>query len=218
MARVTGPSSSGRLSSRLAEATLVQWPEMAQVYPRARVCRPLLLEDIGAATPPPGASGTLIVVGTHTDPFDRLLMLCAEAIAQGVLPEPIIAQVGPSRVALPGADVHGFLAPDRMAEAITHAEVIVSHGGAGSISAGLRTGHRPIVLGRMALHGEHFDDHQQQLMRKLAAADLVVALEDRLTSEHVSDALRPLPSPEQSDLPSLVDALREELDRVGPSL
>jgi UDP-N-acetylglucosamine--N-acetylmuramyl-(pentapeptide) pyrophosphoryl-undecaprenol N-acetylglucosamine transferase len=214
MARVTGPSASGRVTARMAASTLVQWPEMATVYPRAHVCRPVLLEDVGAPLAP-DVCGTLLVVGTHTAPFDRLVAMTAEAVRAGVLPGPVLAQVGPSQVPFPEAEVHEFLTPEAMADAIARAKVIVSHGGAGSLSAALRTGHRPIVLGRMREHGEHFDDHQQQLMSKLAGADLVVALKDRLEARHVTDALRPLPAPASSQLPSLVDELGRELDRLG---
>jgi UDP-N-acetylglucosamine--N-acetylmuramyl-(pentapeptide) pyrophosphoryl-undecaprenol N-acetylglucosamine transferase len=214
MARVTGPSASGRVTARMAHANLVQWPEMGSVYPRARVCRPLLLEDVGAPLRD-DAAGTLVVVGTHTAPFDRLVAIAAEAARAGVLPAPILAQVGPSTVAFPEAETHEFLPPEAMAAAIARAQVIVSHGGAGSLSAALRTGHRPIVLGRMKLHGEHFDDHQQQLMGKLAESGLVVALDDRLGREHVEAALRPLPRPEASPLPSMHDALATALDELG---
>lgn len=214
MARVTGPSASGRLTARIAHANLVQWPEMASVYPRARVCRPLLLEDVGAPLMA-GAEGTLLVVGTHTAPFDRLVRMVADAVGAGVLPAPVLAQVGPSRVEIPGVEVHEFLAPEAMAAAIARAEVIVSHGGAGSLSGALRTGHRPIVLGRAKAFGEHFDDHQRQLMGKLAASGLVVALEDHLGPEHVEAALAPLPEPEASPFPSLHEALAEALDDLG---
>jgi UDP-N-acetylglucosamine transferase subunit ALG13 len=211
---VTGPSASGLVTARLAGRTLVQWPEMAAVYPRARVCRPLLLEDVGAPLDP-GAQGTLLIVGTHTAPFDRLVALFAQAVRDGVLPGPVLAQVGPSQVPIPDAEVHEFLPPAAMADAIARARIVVSHGGAGSLSAALRTGHRPLVLGRAKAHGEHFDDHQQQLMAKLASSDLVVALDGRLEARHVADALRPLPRPGDTGLPSLVDALGDELDRLG---
>jgi UDP-N-acetylglucosamine transferase subunit ALG13 len=214
MARVTGPSASGRVTARMASANLVQWPEMASVYPRARVCRPLLLEDVGAPLAP-DAAGTLLIVGTHTAPFDRLVQMTADAVRAGVLPGPVLAQVGPSTVAFPEAEVHAFLAPEAMGDAIAKAKVIVSHGGAGSLSAALRTGHRPIVLGRAKAHGEHFDDHQQQLMAKLAGSGLVVALDDHLGPEHVAAALAPLPVPESSTLPSMYEALAGELDRLG---
>jgi UDP-N-acetylglucosamine transferase subunit ALG13 len=214
MARVTGPSASGRVTARMAAATLVQWPEMASVYPRALVCRPLLLEDVGAPLAP-DVQGTLLIVGTHTAPFDRLVALCREAVRAGVLPGPVLAQVGPSQLPFPEAEVHEFLPPAQMSAAIAGAKVIVSHGGAGSLSAALRTGHRPIVLGRARAHGEHFDDHQQQLMAKLAASDLVVALHDRLDAGHVADARRPLPTAESTRLPSLVGALGDELRRLG---
>jgi len=74
MARITSPSASGWILSRLASQTLVQWPEMSAVYPRTTVCRPALLEGLESLSVAPG-EGCLVAVGTHHQPFDRLLSM-----------------------------------------------------------------------------------------------------------------------------------------------
>jgi UDP-N-acetylglucosamine transferase subunit ALG13 len=213
MARVTTPSSSGRALSRLARRTLVQWPELASSYPRARVCRPLLLEQIEDAGPT-ARRGTLVVVGTHASPFDRLLAMADRAIATGVLPKPALLQTGAAPFRSTNATVRDYLTPSEMDEAMASAKYIVCHGGVGLISGALRHGSRPIVSARLRRHGEHFDDHQLQLIGKLAPLDLLVEAQDEITPDVVRAADAPLAGRRWPAYPSLGEALADEIAQM----
>jgi UDP-N-acetylglucosamine--N-acetylmuramyl-(pentapeptide) pyrophosphoryl-undecaprenol N-acetylglucosamine transferase len=215
MARVCDSSLSGRILARLAGLTLVQWPEMRAVHPRAVVCRPALLDDVAAAPPGPG-SGTFVALGTHHQPFDRLLALVDGAATAGVLPRPIRAQAGASAgfaSALPDSELARWMAPGRIDALLRDSAVVVAHAGAGIVSSALRHGRRPIVLPRLTRYGEHVDDHQLQLAEKLAAMDLAIHARVPITLDAVEAARRPVEPPAWPPrMPSLADALR---DAVG---
>jgi len=220
MARVDSPSMTARVLSRLAGRVLVQWPELAERLPRAVVCRPTLLEDIAEGEAPAGA-GTLIAVGTHAQPYSRLLEIVARGIEEEVLRAPVRAQTGPAEWSVDGARATAFMSREELDAAVRSAELVVCHAGAGIISAALAAGHRPIVIPRRAALGEHVDDHQYQLTRKLAEWGLVVPVEDRITAVHVEAARRPLQVPSEiRDRPSAAEVLRAELRapalRSGP--
>jgi UDP-N-acetylglucosamine--N-acetylmuramyl-(pentapeptide) pyrophosphoryl-undecaprenol N-acetylglucosamine transferase len=213
MARVNSPSMTARILSRVAARVLVQWPELAPALSRTVVRRPTLLENLADRAPPPGA-GTFMAVGTHAQPFGRLLDMVSRALAEGVLPEPVRAQLGPVRWTAPvaDADVSAHLTRDELEAALRSAAVVVCHGGAGIISSALAAGHRPIVVPRRAALGEHVDDHQLQLTRKLAEWDLVVAIEERVTAADVEAARRPVRVPaELRERPTAAQVLRTEL-------
>jgi len=210
MARVTDPSASGRVLSRIACQALVQWPEMGRVYKRSIVCRPALFEQV---SPPRGdGEGTFVAVGTHSQPFDRLLELVDRAVDSGLLPAPIRAQVGVSRYRPRTYRARPWLAPHEIEEAVHAARYVVCHAGSGIISSALRAGRRPLVLARLRRHGEHFDDHQTQLAGRLHELGLAVALGERLTAEDLRKAdhgpRQPTFAPE---LPSVAEALRRTL-------
>ena len=95
MARVSRPSMTARVLSRIADRVVVQWPELASALPRAEVCRPTLLENVADGEHPAGA-GTFVAVGTHAQPYTRLLETVGRAIEEGLLPGPVRAQVGPA--------------------------------------------------------------------------------------------------------------------------
>lgn len=214
MARITGPSLSGRVNSRLASAVLVQWPEMAAVYPGARVCRPALLEGIGPATGP--QAGTFVAVGTWHQPFDRLLGLVDRAAGAGVLPAPVRAQSGACTYVPEHVEAQAFMAPEALEAAIASARLVIGHAGSGIIASALRTGHRPLILPRLERHGEHVDDHQLQIATRLAGYGLVTVLGEALGEAEVARALAPLPAtpPEAAGEP-LAAALADELARLA---
>jgi UDP-N-acetylglucosamine transferase subunit ALG13 len=211
MARVSSPSMTARLLSRIAARVVVQWPELASALPRAEVCRPTLLENVADGEHPAGA-GTFVAVGTHAQPYNRLLQIVQRAIDEGLLPGPVHAQVGPAEWDTSGAQATPYMGPAELEAAVGEATVVVCHGGAGIISSALAAGRRPIVVARRAELGEHIDDHQQQLTGKLAEWGLVVAVDERITAEDVRTAQSPLEVPgELRERPSAADVLRDAL-------
>jgi UDP-N-acetylglucosamine--N-acetylmuramyl-(pentapeptide) pyrophosphoryl-undecaprenol N-acetylglucosamine transferase len=217
-ARVRSASSSGAVLSRIASRVIVQWEGMRAVYRNALVARTSVVEELATGAPPPGA-GTFVGVGTHSQPFDRLLELVDRAAERGVIPQPVTAQVGHSRYPMRRAVTNDFISPDEMATAIGESRYVVCHAGTGTISTALRAGRRPLVLARLARHHEHFDDHQQQIVDRLAELDLVVPIGHEITEQHLEQSARPLEMPaELKGLPTLADSFRGELLSAFPVL
>ena len=216
MARVTDASASGRVLSRLRSVVLAQWDEMRSVYPRAVICRPALWERADA--PARGErAGTTVAVGSHTSGFDRLLELTDEAVAAGLLPRPVRAQIGVSDYRPRTYAASRWLTPGQLEEAMAASRHVVCHGGSGVVSMALRTGHSPLVLARRERFGEHVDDHQCQLVGKLATLGLIVPLGDEITAANVA-AAEAIDPPRLTDVvkaPPMVDALREALRRCS---
>jgi UDP-N-acetylglucosamine--N-acetylmuramyl-(pentapeptide) pyrophosphoryl-undecaprenol N-acetylglucosamine transferase len=211
MARVTSGSRAGRVLSRIAESTLVQWPESLEVYPGARRCSPPLLEHGGAGAAPQ-RRGTFVALGTHWQPFTRLMVMVEEAVETGLLPVPVTAQVGEFSYPSRRVTTVPSLPPDDLAELMRTSEIVICHGGAGIIATAIRAGRRPLALARRAGDGEHIDDHQQEIVSKLGSLGLVAPLEHGVTDRalavgrtDVAEGELPLPGP------SMRDALAEAL-------
>jgi UDP-N-acetylglucosamine transferase subunit ALG13 len=115
-----------------------------------------------------------VTVGTNEARFDRLLNGVA-----GIPPgEEMLVQHGPSPVRPTGATCVDYLSFDDLVGAVRRARVVITHAGVGSIMAAVANGKRPVVVPRLARHGEAVDDHQLPLARRLATAGLVTLLED----------------------------------------
>jgi len=115
-----------------------------------------------------------VITGTNGPSFDRLL----RAVEDVETDEPLLVQHGPSTVRPANASCVAYLSLPETIEQIRSARLVVTHGGVGSILVCLANGKRPIVVPRLARHGEVADDHQVSLGRRLERERLVVFVEE----------------------------------------
>jgi UDP-N-acetylglucosamine transferase subunit ALG13 len=114
-----------------------------------------------------------VTVGTHHQPFDRLL----DALANSGL-EDLVVQHGPGRPPPNAARSADYLPFEEMLACFREAEAVITHAGVGSILCATREGHTPLVVPRRHDLGEHVDDHQVELTRALEGRGSVVAVWD----------------------------------------
>ena len=122
----------------------------------------------------------VVTTGTNGVAFDRLLCELDD-----LADEEVVVQHGPSTERPLGARCVAYLAFDDLSRLITGARVLVTHGGAGSILAGLSAGHRPLVVPRRAANGEAVDDHQVDLAQRLHREGLVTCVDDPSLLRHL---------------------------------
>jgi UDP-N-acetylglucosamine transferase subunit ALG13 len=120
----------------------------------------------------------MVSVGTHEQPFQRLLDAVADVLA--VRPgDEWIVQFGVGRwsVQQDGVRSADYLDAVAMQEALRWADVLVSQASPGNVFGALAASTWPLVLGRSHAAGEHVDDHQIRFARALdglgRATDLV---------------------------------------------
>lgn len=112
----------------------------------------------------------LVTVGTHEQPFDRLVRAAADLVGD----EPVIVQRGVSRVHPVGCEVHDWMHPADLARALREARVVVCHAGPATIFEARAAGHIPIVVPRDPAFDEHVDDHQLRFARRITGQARVV--------------------------------------------
>ncbi len=115
----------------------------------------------------------LAVLGTHEQPFPRAVRM-AHALRDPTDEELHVQRGHTQRI--PGLDARWqqWYGREELDEAMLSASVVIVHGGSGCIYQAINLGLRPVVIPRLARHGEHVDDHQLQLPGRLAATGRVV--------------------------------------------
>lgn len=113
-----------------------------------------------------------VALGTHEQPFDRSLDIVEPLAAEHEL----VIQHGhtPPRPGL-RAEWIDFGAYDEIVELMRRSDAVICHAGVGTIMTALSIGKHPVVLPRLAAHGEHVDDHQLQITRAFDELGLVVS-------------------------------------------
>lgn len=112
--------------------------------------------------------------GTHEAPFDRLMDAAGQLTA---IDGEVVLQHGTSEHIPDGVTAVDYLDYEEMLELMRAARVVVCHAGVGSFLTALTCGKRPVVMPRRHEHGEHVDDHQLELARRLEEHGLVTVAE-----------------------------------------
>jgi UDP-N-acetylglucosamine transferase subunit ALG13 len=114
-----------------------------------------------------------VTVGTHHQPFERLLNGLG-ALDGGEL----VVQYGPAAPPPGVSRAEAYMPFEAMVECFREADVVVTHAGVGSILCARREGHTPLVVPRRHDLGEHVDEHQAELTRALQARGAVIEVAD----------------------------------------
>lgn len=127
-----------------------------------------------------------VTVGTHQDEFARMLS-AVEALGE----RDLVVQYGNGHAPANARIAEPFMPFPRMIEYFDAAAHVVTHAGVGSILLAIRHGHHPIVVPRLSALGEHVDDHQVHLSRRLEATGRVRVV---WPDQDLADALQVAPA------------------------
>lgn len=159
----------------------------------------------------------LVTVGLEKFPFDRLLRAVDRLVESGAIPGPVFGQIGHSRYEPRHFEYRRFLPFGEMRRHLQEADVVICHGGVGTILLALEMGKLPLVFPRRAAFGEQLDDHQLDLASHLESAGriLVADTEEALSGklaryDELKNAL-PAWSASSSELGTLVRFLNTTL-------
>jgi UDP-N-acetylglucosamine--N-acetylmuramyl-(pentapeptide) pyrophosphoryl-undecaprenol N-acetylglucosamine transferase len=170
-ARFEKPSAFARMAAPFADHIIVQSAALAKAFPNATVFDPLEILDL----PRPKKKSLLFATVGVTLPFDRMIDMVAKLKADGRIPEDVIAQSGIGGIMPNGIETFETLSFDRIKSLLQDADIVVCHGGTGSVITALREGCRTIVVPRAFTLGEHYDDHQEEITNAFAARGLIIA-------------------------------------------
>ena len=109
-----------------------------------------------------------VTVGTHEQPFDRLVREVDRLKAAGEIAEDVMIQTGFCTYVPKVCKWSKWLSYQEMQRYNSEASVVITHGGPSSFIAPLQYGKIPIVVPRKKIEGEHVNDHQVAFARQVA--------------------------------------------------
>lgn len=171
-ARFDKPSKFARLTAPFAHHKVVQAAPLKQAWPDAQLFDPLRVLE----TPPPPKQKLLFATVGATLPFERLVDSVLALKASGALPHRVILQTGDDPRQLPqieGVEIVRSLDFERVKQILEDSEIVVCHGGTGSLVTALRAGCKIMAMPRRFDLGEHYDDHQEEITSIFAARGLI---------------------------------------------
>lgn len=213
-ARFEGPSAFARIAGRFAHVRIAQSAQAAARWGVPHAFDPLRRLD----RPRPVKEPLLFATVGATLPFDRLVETVAKAKRDGLIPERTVVQVGDGGARPSGPDeIHDTIDFSTVQSILARADIVVCHGGTGSIITALREGCRVIALPRLHDLGEHYDDHQLEITSAFEQRGMLgVARSEEEFATALVRARAATPACVTTDPQELIAFLRDLLDRWRP--
>lgn len=117
-----------------------------------------------------------VTVGTHEQPFNRLLKEVDNLIENGVIKDDVFAQIGYSDYIPKHYEYNKFLDYNEMQSYFKNANIVITHGGPSSFMEVIKLKKVPIVVPRQEKYGEHVNNHQLTFCRELEKRDFPIAV------------------------------------------
>jgi len=117
-----------------------------------------------------------VTVGTHEQPFDRLVKEVDRLKGEKLVENDIFIQTGYSAYQPQFCRYKDFIPFQEMMERMREADLVITHGGTGSIMLVLYQQKIPMVMPRKKKHNEHIDDHQVLFCKTMEAKKKIIAV------------------------------------------
>lgn len=120
-----------------------------------------------------------VTVGTHEQPFNRLIQEVDHLVETGVIKEEVFIQTGYSTYEPKFCQWSRLISFDQMSEFMQKADIIITHGGPATFMSAIANGKKPIVVPRQEKYNEHVNDHQvdfaQQVKERYDSIEVVTS-------------------------------------------
>lgn len=107
----------------------------------------------------------LVLLGTQKQQFTRILELTEDA--KILKDEEIIVQAGNTIYKSDRLKILDFISLEQYEELIRKTDLLICHGGVGTIFSALKAKKKILVVPRLKKYGEHINDHQLEICQML---------------------------------------------------
>ena len=131
----------------------------------------------------------LVMLGTQNNSFHRLLEEIDKLINKGVIKEKVVVQAGYTKYKSKNMEIFSLIPQEKLEEYQKQANLIITHGGVGSIITSLKLGKKVIAVPRLHEYGEHVNDHQKQIVENFDKEGYIIGIKDVLELEKAIEKL-----------------------------
>ena len=155
----------------------------------------------------------LVTLGTQDKNFTRLLVAIDELIQKGIIKDKVVVQAGSTKYESKNMEIFDLIDRDKFNDMIKDCDLIITHGGVGSILNGLKNNKVVIACPRLAKYNEHINDHQKQIIDRFSEAGYIIGITemDEL-SEALKKAKKFKPKKYISNTHNMVDIISKFID------
>ncbi|MDO5556535.1 MAG: PssE/Cps14G family polysaccharide biosynthesis glycosyltransferase [Clostridia bacterium] len=109
----------------------------------------------------------LVLLGTQNNNFDRLLKEIDNCINNKIINDKVIVQTGYTQYSSNKMEILDFIPVEQFNNLLKEADLIITHGGVGSIITAIKLNKKVIAVPRLQKYKEHINNHQIQIVEAL---------------------------------------------------
>lgn len=134
----------------------------------------------------------LVTLGTQDKKFYRILKEIDRLISIGKIKDRVVVQAGVSAdYKTDNMEIFDLIPMDKFDKLMSECDILITHGGVGSIIDGLKNNKKIIAVARLRKYGEHHNDHQLQIIENFSNAGYILNLKD---ISHLEKLLEKIPT------------------------
>lgn len=119
-----------------------------------------------------------VTLGTQDKSFHRLLEAIDKAIEKGKIKEKVVVQAGHTKYESKNMEIFDLISPDEFSKLMDECDILITHGGVGSILTAVKKGKKVIAAARLKKYKEHTNDHQKQIIKEFEKEGYLLELKD----------------------------------------
>ena len=120
----------------------------------------------------------LVLLGTQHNEFKRLLQEIEDCIDNGFIKERVVVQAGFTKYKSDKMKIFDMIAKDVLENLIEEANVVITHGGVGSITMALKKHKKVIAVPRLHEFEEHVNNHKRQIINVFHEKNYLIGLQN----------------------------------------
>lgn len=134
----------------------------------------------------------LVLLGTQNNSFNRLLEEIDRLIERNVIKDEVIVQAGHTKYSSSNmTKIFSLISKDELEKLQTQADIIITHGGVGSIISSLKKGKKVIAVPRLSEYKEHVNDHQKDIVKLFTEKGYIIGID---SVENLEQSIRKVDS------------------------
>lgn len=156
-----------------------------------------------------------VTLGTNDESFVRLLKAIDKEIEKGIIKEKVIVQAGCTKYSSKNMEILDLVPRDEFEKLIEECDLLITHGGVGSILTGINKGKKVIAVPRLAKYKEHGNDHQLQIVENFSKRKYILAVNDlNKLGKTIIKAKKFKPQKFVSNTHNIINMIEEYIDNL----
>ena len=158
---------------------------------------------------------TLVILGTQDKVFPRLLEAIEKQIELGNLKGEVVVQAGSTKFESEYMKIFDLIPMKQFDELLSKSDLIITHGGVGTILSALRKDKKVIVVPRLAKYQEHENDHQLEIVDSFSKLGYILPCKDLNELPNVLEQVKKFkPKKYVSDNHKMLNLIEDYIDNI----